>query len=439
MNNQINSRRVLSLNHLEVSSGLLFIVAFTFTVLPSGLTWETTLATEMLEGSWIVRLQWISLFICSWIMMRNISFLTLISHVKGNWGVFIVVAYCSFSIFWSDFPEVVLKRFVQFLGVMSILLVVAHYHERRFDRLLALTLWVGLVFGILSIVFALFVPEIGVEKAWGIEGSWRGILVQKNQLGLFSALIIYFTVFCFFRRVASPMFSMLVVSVSLCCLVMSRSSSSLTLVFLSISVFLLLRVEFIRAHALIIRAFLILAFFLCVLYLGFYFFQSRFPAVDELLAPFAALFGKSTDLTGRSDIWEIMWRTIDRHPYFGVGFSSFWLGPGGPSQFIVDELMWPVPSAHNGYLEIINELGWIGLALFVVMMIYHGLCLIKLFKYERELCAFHMGLVFIYLLSNFSESTALRVLFIFQFIQFFSMVMVVATLQRLKNQMEVRL
>ncbi|HRK37189.1 MAG TPA: O-antigen ligase family protein [Burkholderiaceae bacterium] len=410
----------------------LFVLALLFAALPSGLNWEAKLSEEMMEGSWIVRLQWTSLFVCAWFLMRYIPLTTMIGHVKENWPLLVLMAFCTLSIAWSDFPGIVVKRFVQFVGVVSILVLVASFHEEHFDRLMVATLWIALALCGLSIVFALAVPRIGIETAVGIEGTWKGILGQKNQLGLFSAMSIYFTVFCLSRRVVSPLFAGVVIATCAVCLLMSRSSSSATLTVLSLSIFLLLRREFIRSFAPIVRVMLLAGLVLCVVYLGFYFVNARFPETADILAPFAALFGKSTDLTGRGDIWEIMWRTIAKHPYLGVGYSSFWLGPGGPSQFISDELMWTVPSAHNGYLEVINELGWIGFALFVGMLVHHAFKLMELFRYERDTAAFHMGLLAIFLVSNFSESTALRVLAFLQFVMLFSMIMVAATLQRVR-------
>ena len=416
------------------ASGLVFAIALVFSALPSGLTWDAKLTAEMMEGSWIVRLQWTSLFVWAWFLMRSIPRMVLVRIAMANWPLLLMLAYCTLSLIWSEFPGIVIKRFVQFLGVLSIIVLVAHDHEERFDRLMVATLWIGLVLCALSIVFALAVPGIGIETAVGIEGTWRGILGQKNQLGLFAALSIFFTVFCWKRRVISPVFASLLMLVCSICLVMSRSSSSATLTVLSLSIFLLLRREFIRSFAPIVRAFLLFATVLCVAYLVFYFVHARFPSVADLLSPFAALFGKSTDLTGRGNIWQIMWQTIEKHPYFGVGFSSFWLGPGGPSQFISDELMWSVPSAHNGYLDVINELGWVGFALFVGMLVHHGMRLVELFRHERELAAFHMSLMAMYLVSNFSESTALRMLAFLQFVQFFSMIMVSASLQRVRHK-----
>ena len=140
-----------------------------------------------------------------------------------------------------------------------------------------------------------------------------------------------------------------------------------------------------------------------------------------MAGPFSGIFGKSSDLTGRSDIWALMWHSISRHWYLGVGFSSFWLGPGGPSQYISDALQWMVPTAHNGYLEVFNELGFVGVFLFAGMLILHLKNIIHVFNIDRHLTALHMAILLIFLISNFSESTALRVTSFLQFLLFVSM------------------
>lgn len=387
-----------------------------------------TLTAEMMEGSWVVRLQWLVLFGVAMLLLRSAPAQNLTRHMAGNPLLIVLIAYCAASALWSAFPSIVLKRIIQFVGVLLIGMAVAHYHGHRFDKLLSFTLVsFALLLG-LSIVFAVAVPSIGIETAVGIEGAWRGILSQKNQLGIFSAVSIYFTVVCFIRRSIGAYFAGLLLVLALICLVMSRSSSSATVVAISLFVYFVLHKPHIRSFAPVLRLVIAVGFVVFTINLAYFFAESKFPSTSTLLAPFAAIFGKSSDLTGRSDIWELMWNTIELHPYIGLGFTSFWLGPGGPSQFISDVLRWSVPSAHNGYLEILNELGWIGMAFFVLTMAWHAANLIKLFRIKRDIAAFHAGLLLIYFVSNFSESTALRVLSFLQLLMFFSMVLTVQSL-----------
>jgi O-antigen ligase len=81
------------------------------------------------------------------------------------------------------------------------------------------------------------------------------------------------------------------------------------------------------------------------------------------------LYGDST-LTGRTIIWDFASWEIDRRPFLGWGYQSFWLvGPDAPS--IVDAPGWVkvMPNAHNGYYDTMLEMGYVGLALLVSFII----------------------------------------------------------------------
>lgn len=83
--------------------------------------------------------------------------------------------------------------------------------------------------------------------------------------------------------------------------------------------------------------------------------------------------------TGRTDIWKVGWRMVEDEPIRGIGVGNFNISsvhylliePGAleRSEFIVDR-----PAvAHNLYLEILAELGVIGLALFLSIV---GACVV---------------------------------------------------------------
>jgi O-antigen ligase len=74
--------------------------------------------------------------------------------------------------------------------------------------------------------------------------------------------------------------------------------------------------------------------------------------------------------SGRTNIWAVGWRMVEAHPVNGIGVGNFpdttidyLLQPGSldSSLFIVDEPQ----VAHNIYLEVLAELGVVGLALFL--------------------------------------------------------------------------
>jgi hypothetical protein len=76
--------------------------------------------------------------------------------------------------------------------------------------------------------------------------------------------------------------------------------------------------------------------------------------------------GRDATITGRTDIWR-MTITLTPNRLLGAGFESFWLG---------DRLaaMWKVyynhpNQAHNGYLEVFLNLGWVGVLLLACILI----------------------------------------------------------------------
>jgi O-antigen ligase len=77
--------------------------------------------------------------------------------------------------------------------------------------------------------------------------------------------------------------------------------------------------------------------------------------------------------TGRTDIWTVGWRMVEDQPLLGVGAGNFpvasihyLLEPGAlmRTDFIVDN----PKVAHNTYLNVLAELGVVGLALFLAII-----------------------------------------------------------------------
>ena len=86
--------------------------------------------------------------------------------------------------------------------------------------------------------------------------------------------------------------------------------------------------------------------------------------------------------TGRVDLWTVGWRMVQAHPINGVGSGNFQnasihylLRPGATQRadFIVD-----TPKvAHNTYLQILAELGVLGFAMFVGIVVFSLSCVVR--------------------------------------------------------------
>jgi O-antigen ligase len=89
--------------------------------------------------------------------------------------------------------------------------------------------------------------------------------------------------------------------------------------------------------------------------------------------------------TGRVDIWTVGWRMVEAHPVQGIGAGNFTtasvhylLEPGAilRADFIIDE----PKVAHNTYLQVLAELGVVGLVLFLTILVFSLVCAFKAHK-----------------------------------------------------------
>ena len=120
--------------------------------------------------------------------------------------------------------------------------------------------------------------------------------------------------------------------------------------------------------------------------------------------------GKDASLSGRTDIWAMVWQKILNHPLLGHGYSAFWLGWNGKdSAQIWMALQWPVPHSHNGFLDLLADLGFVGLLLFLAG---YAVCFRRALNCARAsktlLGLFPLLYFSFMILFNFSESSILK-------------------------------
>lgn len=102
--------------------------------------------------------------------------------------------------------------------------------------------------------------------------------------------------------------------------------------------------------------------------------------------------------TGRVDIWRIAWRMVEAEPLHGVGSGNFQqssvhylLQPGAieRADFIVDN----PKVAHNTYLEVLAELGIVGLVVFIGIIGFSLRCTVRAVGTFRRVGDEHMELI----------------------------------------------
>lgn len=108
-------------------------------------------------------------------------------------------------------------------------------------------------------------------------------------------------------------------------------------------------------------------------------------------------------LTGRTELWSELLTYVGAHPILGYGFEGFW-GPMHTASVSL-ALGWVVPHAHNGYIEMLLDLGVVGLVLFVVTLlagVFHAQRRLRMFPGDTE-ALFSMTVLVWVLVSMVSE------------------------------------
>ncbi|MGY1840831.1 MULTISPECIES: O-antigen ligase family protein [unclassified Modestobacter] len=84
---------------------------------------------------------------------------------------------------------------------------------------------------------------------------------------------------------------------------------------------------------------------------------------------FFAALGRDTSLTGRRAIWTAVDTAIDERPLLGYGFGGVWGETSPVTLALWRESRFDAFYAHSGYLDIWLQVGGVGLALLVVLLI----------------------------------------------------------------------
>lgn len=402
--NTLNSRPLTSLERLELAGvSLLIAICLGFPALRTiDLFSDNTEAdASYAEGSILMQLMFGPAFLlAAWLVWRHSAWAAQIVR-RVNPFLLLIVLWAAATVLWSPYPAVTVKRSIQLVGLMlvGITLTLPFVQDRHFIRVLCRTLTALLV---ASFIMVLVIPKIGVDPLR--EGGWRGILWHKNTLGGVACFAVLTWVNRLCNKDTDWRIGIPALLFTLLMLVMSRSSTALISAMTGIAIYLFARRRYLGGP----NARLMAALALTIVGLGFLqiFFTvtGRLPTWNEIIRPLLLLLNKSPDLTGRTDLWEMVLLDVARHPVQGIGFGAFWLNVGSPSQYIIDAVNWIPLQAHNGYIDLLNELGGVGFGLFIAFLLWHTVTLFKVGHIDKEQAAIHWAFFILILISNFSES-----------------------------------
>ncbi|WP_431860912.1 O-antigen ligase family protein [Micrococcus terreus] len=89
---------------------------------------------------------------------------------------------------------------------------------------------------------------------------------------------------------------------------------------------------------------------------------SQLPRITELL-------GRTSTLSGRTTIWTGVLEAARDHPWLGAGWGAAWQEDVSVSAAVRAYTSYSVTDAHNGYLDVLVQLGFLGFACFLIFFV----------------------------------------------------------------------
>jgi exopolysaccharide production protein ExoQ len=131
-----------------------------------------------------------------------------------------------------------------------------------------------------------------------------------------------------------------------------------------------------------------------------------FPALQFMLEPVIAFTGKDATFSGRTAIWEVIRDHISQRPLLGTGYGAYWIGPvpTSPSYVFLKHSNFYPTEAHNGYLDVINDLGYVGLACLIGYLFLLMRQCLALRRIDFVQATLYIGLIFEQFINNMTES-----------------------------------
>lgn len=293
-----------------------------------------------------------------WALLLGLLLLTALgkrAQLHDLWVTPVLLTFLSWlalSNFWSVEPTTSLRQTVLTLMLVSFGLFISV--GRSLADLLELAGRCVTITLAACWVTAILMPSLGISAETDHVGALQGLFSNKNAFGFFSVLSLV-TTCC--HALSRPSGRRLIpwsaATLSVASILASTSKTALT-----VGVVLLFAAIVLASLARARRPLgLLLVSWGVALYL----------LVDGAVANTGTvldLLGRDSTLTGRTHIWEVVRQAIAERPVTGYGWKALWI-EGSPTTQALWSQHYGVPfwHAHNGYLDIAIQLGYVGLAL----------------------------------------------------------------------------
>ncbi|MBN3878826.1 MULTISPECIES: O-antigen ligase family protein [unclassified Nostoc] len=306
---------------------------------------------------------------------------------------FLLLGIVIFSLLWSED----LSSSLTYLRGLIRIYFLAIYLAMRYSlkEQIKLIAWALGVAASLSMLFSAFVPGY-IHESPELLGMWSGIYGHKNELGYMMAWSagVFLHLALSGHRYRWLMWALC--GISICLIILSRSTTSLTILLtmiLLLPFYRSLKKTNYKLQVITITSTLMLLMISSILLLN---------NAETVVGT----SGKDLTFNGRSDLWELVISKILERPWLGYGFSGFWTSNAASKLRATYD--W-ASNAHNGFLELLLELGFVGFLTFAAGFVrFFVMALTRIISVAKKPEDYWpMQMLIIIVIVNFSEARLL--------------------------------
>lgn len=330
--------------------------------------WFGTSGVDMQEGSILDRNVLIGILCLGLLILIKRPFRWTNAIMKNSW-VMLLLSFMLVSIIWSDMPYISFKRWTRELIAVVMAFVVATETDQRqaLQSIFRRTIYILVPF---SFILIHYFPEYGREYGrWSGALMWVGVSSQKNGLALLCLFSIFFLIWAFIRRRRGydtfaawyqTYVEVFILMLSIWLFmgpqhtVTYSATSAATLI---IGLMALVGFLWMKKQNILIGANTLTVVIAIIIVFGTI---TPFSSLS-MLSNVAPTLNRNETLTGRSDIWAYLVPHAMQKAVLGHGFGGFWTDVHREATS---------SHAHNGYLDIILNIGFIGIILFSMFLIH---------------------------------------------------------------------
>ena len=344
------------------------------------------------EGGAFLRFLWLPIYAFGAIAMA-IKWRDLMSIMFRSPALIALSLLAVASMFWSVDPGTSLRRGIAILFTTIFGFYVASTLSWKEMLRVFGVVWIILAIG--NLIAGGAAPSFGRMTEIHV-GAWNGLWFEKNAMGGYLARASFLFGFLLLVDKGHRRWWGFGLVMSILLVLLSTSKTSLLGMMLGFGI-LMCYLWMQRGRIVTISTLWLMTMVAGICYLVL------------IVAPEAvvAIIGRDLTLTGRTDIWDVLFQLISQRPLLGYGYGAFWGEENGPAYQVWLATEWLVPTAHNGLLEILLALGWLGGGLFLLdffMNIVRSLSTIA----SRPTSLFAFGSFVLLALFSISESVFLQ-------------------------------